>query len=97
MTEIEFTRYLQSREGAAWTAADTVTVLDHLRQVERLARELIERVERKYPCADCGTLRSEAEGGRIFTVCDACWDKWTPTEREFRPRGTVERAERRQG
>ncbi len=28
-----------------------------------------------YPCADCGIMRSEAEGGTIFTVCDKCWDK----------------------
>lgn len=31
--------------------------------------------ERIYPCADCGTLRSKAEGGTTFTVCDECWDK----------------------
>ena len=28
-----------------------------------------------YPCADCGILRSERQGGRIFTVCDECWEK----------------------
>ena len=28
-----------------------------------------------YPCEDCGTLRTKAEGGTTFTVCDACWDK----------------------
>ena len=31
--------------------------------------------KRIYPCADCGTMRSESEGGRVFTVCDGCWDK----------------------
>ena len=31
---------------------------------------------KKYPCADCGILRSEREGGKIFTVCDRCWDKY---------------------
>lgn len=30
---------------------------------------------RIYPCADCGTLRTKAEGGTTFTVCDDCWDK----------------------
>lgn len=30
---------------------------------------------RIYPCADCGKLRSRAEGGTTFTVCDSCWDK----------------------
>lgn len=29
--------------------------------------------ERIYPCGKCGTLRTEAEGGRVFTVCDDCW------------------------
>ena len=28
-----------------------------------------------YPCADCGVLRTKAEGGTTFTVCDPCWDK----------------------
>lgn len=28
-----------------------------------------------YPCADCGVMRSKAEGGTTFTVCDDCWDK----------------------
>lgn len=30
--------------------------------------------ERKYPCDRCGKLRSKAEGGTVFTVCDECWD-----------------------
>jgi hypothetical protein len=30
--------------------------------------------ERIYPCAHCGLMRSLSEGGRIFTVCDKCWD-----------------------
>jgi len=31
--------------------------------------------EKKYPCVDCGKLRTAGEGGTIFTVCDECWDK----------------------
>jgi len=31
-----------------------------------------------YPCAECGVMRSKAEGGTTFTVCDACWDKLHP-------------------
>jgi len=31
--------------------------------------------EEKYPCVDCGVLRTKAEGGTTFTVCDECWDK----------------------
>lgn len=30
---------------------------------------------RIYPCEDCGKMRSRAEGGTTFTVCDACWDE----------------------
>jgi hypothetical protein len=31
--------------------------------------------EEKYPCKDCGILRTKDEGGTTFTVCDDCWDK----------------------
>ena len=31
--------------------------------------------EKKYPCVDCGKLRTAGEGGTTFTVCDECWDK----------------------
>ena len=34
--------------------------------------------ERVYPCAKCGTLRTKAEGGTTFTVCDSCWDALHP-------------------
>lgn len=34
--------------------------------------------EQLYPCADCGVLRTKAEGGTVFTVCDGCWDKHHP-------------------
>lgn len=27
-----------------------------------------------YPCSDCGKMRSEKEGGTVFTVCSECWD-----------------------
>ena len=32
--------------------------------------------ERIYACHDCGTLRTKAEGGTVFTVCDDCWNKY---------------------
>jgi len=34
--------------------------------------------ETLYPCVDCATLRTKAEGGTVFTVCDDCWDKHHP-------------------
>ncbi|RPJ36947.1 MAG: hypothetical protein EHM35_07250 [Planctomycetaceae bacterium] len=33
-----------------------------------------EPAEPKYPCDCCGLLRTKAEGGTTFTVCDHCWD-----------------------
>lgn len=30
--------------------------------------------EAEYPCIKCGKLRTKAEGGTTFTVCDECWD-----------------------
>jgi len=29
----------------------------------------------EFPCTECGALRTVAQGGKIFTVCDDCWDK----------------------
>ena len=37
--------------------------------------EVSEPKEEMYPCDKCGKLRTKAEGGTIFTVCDECWDK----------------------
>ena len=34
--------------------------------------------EELYPCKNCGTLRTQAEGGTTFTLCDECWDKKYP-------------------
>ena len=36
----------------------------------------------QYPCNDCGKLRTKAEGGTTFTVCDECWEKKYPKERK---------------
>lgn len=35
--------------------------------------------EQIYPCAQCGAMRTKAEGGTTFTVCDACWDAAVPS------------------
>ena len=32
-----------------------------------------EQEEEMYPCEECGVLRTKAEGGTTFTVCDDCW------------------------
>jgi len=44
---------------------------------------------RKYPCADCGILRSENEGGTTFTVCDKCWDKHYKKEPQVDEEGII--------
>lgn len=31
--------------------------------------------DRIYPCDRCGFMRTKAEGGTTFTVCDKCWDE----------------------
>jgi len=40
-------------------------------------KPLVDRAtgEQLYACNDCGVLRTKAEGGTVFTVCDGCWDK----------------------
>ena len=40
--------------------------------------------ERKYPCDRCDTLRTKAEGGAVFTVCEACWDVLQPAQTPVR-------------
>lgn len=39
--------------------------------------------EKKYPCAECGKLRTKDEGGNTFTVCDECWKKKYPTQEKI--------------
>lgn len=31
--------------------------------------------EEFYPCDKCGKLRTKAQGGTVFSLCDDCWDK----------------------
>lgn len=40
-----------------------------------LAAPAPESDEQLYPCDKCGKLRTKAEGGTTFTVCDECWGK----------------------
>lgn len=37
---------------------------------------------RIYPCDHCGVMRTKAEGGTVFTVCDKCWDALRDEERK---------------
>lgn len=39
-------------------------------------REPVNNDDEVYPCADCGVLRSQNQGGTVFTLCDECWDKY---------------------
>ena len=51
-------------------------------QVALLSDDKCPDDERKYPCADCGVLRSKNEGGTTFTLCDECWSKRYGTGKE---------------
>ena len=44
--------------------------------------------EPQYPCDECGAMRTKAEGGTTFSVCDACWDKKYPSK----PRTLIEKS-----
>lgn len=44
-----------------------VTCLSCLQQMES---------GRIYPCDKCNKLRTKAEGGTTFTVCEACWSDY---------------------
>jgi len=42
--------------------------------------------DRIYPCAECGVMRTKAEGGTTFTLCDACWEKaFPPAPQNIKP------------
>lgn len=49
-----------------------------------------EKVERIYPCVKCGKLRTKAEGGTIFTVCDECWDDYYGSQKFMLPQDEAE-------
>lgn len=38
--------------------------------------------EQQYPCAKCGKLRTKAEGGATFTLCDSCFTQSQPEKCE---------------
>lgn len=61
----------------SWTGESEEGMSDGLRDSgKRKSKE-----EAKYPCRECGKLRTKAEGGTVFTVCDRCWDKKHPSEK----------------
>ena len=39
------------------------------------AKEAEDEDARIYPCDNCGTMRTKAEGGTCFTLCEECWEK----------------------
>lgn len=47
--------------------------------------------EKTYPCVDCGVLRTEKEGGAIFTVCDDCYDKHYKPKKAKTPEDEAEK------
>ena len=73
----------EARARIAELEADR-TLLAKAASVTPTEAELKARVaqfESIYPCDRCGTMRTKAEGGTVFTVCDKCWDETTkPSE-----------------
>lgn len=39
--------------------------------------------ERIYRCRSCDKMRTKAEGGSVFSLCDECWDKRYPKKDEL--------------
>jgi hypothetical protein len=71
---------------ASWSS-ESVDYSDPARVAARAALAGTPEPDRIYPCADCGKMRSKAEGGTTFTVCDVCWDKKhpnAPSDRDMR-------------
>lgn len=60
-------------------------------------RIILREAEPEYPCSKCGKLRTKAEGGATFTVCEACWEKQpTPEEIESATHDVMENIKRLQ-
>lgn len=59
----------EQRHQRGWNAAIR---LEHLLASLRLA--VSPPSGATYPCKQCGVLRTKAEGGTTFTVCDECWN-----------------------
>ena len=52
--------------------------LEEVADMLRRAQEMIPANApdpRIFACDHCGRLRNVAEGGKIFTLCDKCWNK----------------------
>lgn len=82
--DAEWTRVVMGFPNDRWTPEYAAEIMAESRKASAESdREHAQATEkagdveegRIYPCADCGTLRTKAEGGTTFTVCDACWDK----------------------
>lgn len=45
---------------------------------DKISKEIEDYIKKstpQYPCLDCGKLRSVLQGGKVFTLCETCWDK----------------------
>lgn len=56
----------------------TVVARDVLAPTEPAAGE--GEADRIYPCDGCGKMRTKAEGGTTFTLCEECWKNHYPPE-----------------
>ena len=46
--------------------------------------------EKLYPCDGCGKMRTKAEGGTTFTVCDECWGEKYPKQEPSKENGNCQ-------
>lgn len=58
---------------------------DLAQQIDALYTERAGETDRIYPCDKCGKLRTKAEGGTCFSLCDECWDKAYPMSQPVPP------------
>ena len=57
-----------------WSGIAAAKIISYMRDGAQPS-QAEDKNARIYPCKDCGKMRSKAEGGSTFTVCDECWDK----------------------
>jgi hypothetical protein len=72
--------------------SDYLSAVKLIKAADLINKEKPASAEKLYPCKDCGTLRTKAEGGTTFTVCDDCWEKHYKKEKpaDQQPQGFEE-------
>lgn len=64
-------------EAARRTLPESAEGCDLVARLKAAGQEQ-EADPRVHPCDTCGKLRTKAEGGTVFTLCDECWNRRHP-------------------